>query len=236
MKEKDLEHSDIFVYTHQLGSKFNWDYLKDRLLIAFESLSMDTAYNGFRKRQSMAITSVLVLTACRISEALALTIGNIGYENDIQGNRWLILTLPNIKRKKGNYQIKRIPILIDPTNEFYFLVEKLESYLNEVIDGVEQMVDNKVKQNYEVLDIPIFTISRHSYYKDTNKYYKINPHGFRKIMTQYLVVENNIPLKVIQKILGHSDLKNLDFYMNLRNEDIKEAIIKNNANQKKGVD
>jgi site-specific recombinase XerD len=227
LEEKDLEHNEIFVYTHQLGSKYNWDYLRHRLELSFDSMLMDDRYDPFRKRQSMAITSVLVLTACRVSEALALNLGSINFENASDGNRWINITLPNIKRKKGNKQIKRIPILIDENSEFYFLIKVLEYYIEEVIEGLEIMVLNNKLEKHNVLDVPVFTISRHSYYLDCKKYYKINPHGIRKIMTQYLVVENNIPIKVVQKILGHSDLKNLDFYMNLRNEDIKNAIIQN---------
>jgi integrase len=232
MKSEDsLEHNEIFVYTHQLGSKYNWDYLKNRLEISFQAMLLDERYDPFRKRQSMAITSILVLTACRVSEALALTIGSISFETDSDNNKWLNITLPNIKRKKGNKQIKRIPILIDETSEFYFLVKVLEHYIEEVIEGLELMVQANQIENYKVLDVPVFTISRHSYYNDCKRYYKINPHGIRKIMTQYLVVENNIPIKVVQKILGHSDLKNLDFYMNLRNEDIKNAIVQNKKNK-----
>jgi site-specific recombinase XerD len=39
------------------------------------------------------------------------------------------------------------------------------------------------------------------------------------------VVDKNYPIKVVQRIIGHRDLKNLDYYINLRTEDIKKAII-----------
>jgi site-specific recombinase XerD len=43
---------------------------------------------------------------------------------------------------------------------------------------------------------------------------------------QYLVVENDIPLKIAQRLLGHRNLNNLEFYINLRTTDLKEGLKK----------
>lgn len=232
MVEKDLDHSEFFVYTHQLGTKYDWSFLKDRLELGFKLIDNNNKVDIATKKEIKAITSILVLTSCRISEALDVRSAYIKLPEDNypdeDGNLWINITLPNLKRKKGRpKQYKRIPILVDESNEFYFLVEALLDYYANMM--LYFKTENLTNEDIEFKKL--FLMSRNNYYIYCGRFFNINPHGIRKIMTQYLVVENNIPIKVIQKILGHSDLKNLDFYINLRNEDIKKALVNNNKNK-----
>jgi integrase len=38
-------------------------------------------------------------------------------------------------------------------------------------------------------------------------------------------VEKNMPLKTVQKLMGHSSLIALDYYINLRTDDIKRDLL-----------
>jgi integrase len=225
---REETHKEGFVSHGQLGSKYDMDFLLDKTLdYLINNKQFDSApslLDNKDRDQFKAIIGIMAMTGCRVSECLAIKFEDIKLEEDEDKKQWITLTLNNLKGGRGNKKntslsIKRVPILIDNNNKFFkpFIKNILTWYLT-VAEWYEMGV-------WKTSDFKIFNNwSRFRVYHYMYKHLNINPHGLRKIYTTYLVVEKNYPIKVVQKIIGHRDLKNLDYYINLRTEDIKKAI------------
>jgi integrase len=233
---EDEIHKEGFVRHNQLGSKYDMDFLLDKtvdFLLRNESIGMPKALSQNKDlEQFKAIVGIMAMTGCRVSECLELKYEDIKLEESEDKKQWITLTLKNLKGSKHNTNealtIKRVPLLIDDKNKFYkvFIKPILVWYLivAEWFEmGVWKDSSFKIFKNW----------SRFRVYYYTYKFLNINPHGFRKIYTTYLVVEQNYPLKVVQKIIGHRDLKNLDYYINLRTEDVKKVISEKESEMEK---
>lgn len=216
--------SDIYVSTEEVGSKYHIDFILQRLKEGKELvLTQDhTKFKPERKIEFLAITSILFFTGARISEVLKMKYSDIFVDDKNPDEIWFTLSLyihkkkPVIPRPK-----KHIPIYADKKNPYFFVYIWLRDYYIFISEEFQKAVESKQLKEDKIYDQYIFGYSRHAYYYLCAKYFKINPHGFRKILAQYMVVEKNMPLKTVQKILGHSSLVPLDYYINLRTDDIK---------------
>ena len=221
--------SKCYVSTEEVGTKYTMDFIVDKLKTGSEALISN---NNYRRRiifEFLAITSVLFFTGCRISEALRMKYADFIVDKVKEDKlKWITLSLFVEKRKEVYpHPKKNIPILLDKSNPFYFVTTWLKDYYLFITKELEKAIESKQIKPEEIDDVPLFSMTKHSYYYTCTKYFKINPHGFRKILAQYLVVEKRVPIKTVQKILGHSTPTALDYYINLRSDDIKKEILNN---------
>lgn len=220
-------HKDGFVSHDKLGTKYNMDYLLNKVVdfeIQVKRKTGDLALLSNHKTQQLkAIIGIMAMTGCRVSEVLALKLDDIIFEEDVGGKLWLTITLKNLKgskKKDSKLAIKRVPIVLDQNQIFY------KPFIRPIVVWVKVLLGWLEKGIFDNSNFLIFeNWSRWGVYYYTYKYLNINPHGFRKIFTTYLVVDKEYPIKVVQKIVGHRDLKNLDYYINLRTDDIKRAVL-----------
>ena len=223
--------SKVYVATEQVGTKYDRAFIVNSLKNGSEALrSNENNFKSFPNQVTaiLGLTAVLFFTGCRISEALQLKYSDIKLEDPgLDGNQWITLQLLVEKRKQVNpHPVKVIPLLIDPNSDTAFILKWLIDWYRYITEQFEQAVGSKQIKLEKVPDELVFPYKRVAYYKTCAKYFKINPHGFRKIAAQYMVVEKNMPLKTVQKILGHSSLMALDYYINLRTEDLKKDLLK----------
>jgi integrase len=233
--DKLQERKGWFVDNHLLGSKFDFEYVTRNLQVGFDMIlnqpklyykKLKTDYN---KIELCALLSILALTGARVSEGLSLKFRDITVEQDDDKTNWIIVYMPNLKQKKGaKKSIKKIPLMVtSKEDKSYFLYEMINLWYEivrmELIKGIEA---NQVKER-EAEDVPLFpTFNRHDIHWYCTRFCNINPHGLRKCKAQELVVEKDVPIKIVQRILGHRNLNNLEFYINLRTTDIKESLKK----------
>lgn len=234
--QKLTERKDWFVENYLLGSKFNTEYLSSNLKKGFFNILKEPTKgkqkltNNKRKVELCAILSTMALTGARITEVLRLMFMDIKLEKDEDETRWVVFFMPNIKGKKGSKkQIKKIPVMIKKDSKNLFLYEMLDMWYMLVKKEIATAIETGVMTEQDVYDVQLFpNFTRTVVHQYSTKFCRINPHGFRKVYTQHLVVEKNMPIKIAQKLLGHRNLDNLDFYINLKTTDIKESLKKIN--------
>jgi integrase len=220
--------SDVYVSTEEVGTKYNMNFIVDKLKSGKEMLlSVDhSKLNSERKLEFLAISSILFFTGARISEVLQMKYSDILLDDDDPENVWLTVSLLVEKRKPVKpHPKKNIPIYANKNNPYYFVFEWIRDWYIYITNEFSTAIEMKQIKQDQIYDQPIFKYNRHAYYYMCAKYFKINPHGFRKILAQHMVVEKNMPLKTVQKILGHSSLIALDYYINLRTDDIKKNLL-----------
>jgi len=228
--ELNQQHKDGFVSHDKLGAKYNMNYLLNKVVDFEIQTNRKKGELGLlsdkKTTQLKAIIGIMAVTGCRVSEALALKFDDFIFEEDVGDKLWLTVTLKNLKgnKKVTNYNqkfsIKRVPIVIDSNQVFY------KPFVKPIVDWIKQLIEWQEMGIFTTTDFLVFeNWTRWMVYYYTYKYLNINPHGFRKIFTTYLVVDKEYPIKVVQKIIGHRDLKNLEFYVNLKTDDIKRAVL-----------
>jgi integrase len=225
-----------YVSNDLIGSKFDTQYMLDNLKNGFDKKlnelpSITKKIDKIKSIQLIASTCVLALTGCRVSEALLLTFKDIKMEKDEDGTRWITFYLSNLKSRKNNKKkkqiIKKIPHQIRKDSKYYFLFKSFDLLYEIVLSEIEKGLKNNQLKEKDVFEFPLFSlINRFHVYEFTTQYCDINPHGLRKLYAQELVVNQNLPIKVVQKLLGHRSLETLEFYINLRTEDIKKNLKK----------
>lgn len=230
--QKLEKRQDWFVDRHLLGSKFNRSYELHNLKVGFSAilnskLSKRSAIaSDLNKLEMCAVISMMALSGGRVSEVLDLKFVDITIEKDADGTGWIVVYMPNIKQKKGaKKEIKKIPLMIDPKKDNYFLFEMIDTwYLTVKSELVKGLTKNQIEEQ-DIFNLKFFpSFSRSVVHSYSTKFCRLNPHGFRKIQAHYLVVDKEMPLKIVQRLLGHRHLGNLDFYINLRTTDIKESL------------
>lgn len=220
--------SKYYVSTEEVGTKYTMDYVVNKLKEGSEAIILNNNYKRVVIFEFLAITSVLFFTGCRISEALKLTYADviIDKKKKEQDHNWITLSLFVEKRKEVYPKPKKnIPILMGKENPYSFVANWFRDYYLFITKEIEKSVEAKQIKPEDIGDVPLFKYTKHAYYYTCTKYFKMNPHGFRKVLAQYLVVEKRMPLKTVQKILGHSSTIALDYYINLRSDDIKKDMI-----------
>jgi len=224
--------SEVYVATEQVGTKYNRIWLIKQLKSGASALMSSNTYDEVNKKQILAITGMLFFSGARISEVIQMKRSDIDrQDSDDSGNHWVTLTQLVEKRKQVYpHPIKKIPILAG-NPETDFALAWILDWIDFIDVEIEKALVNKQIKEDKIPDVRLFLYTRNAYYYTCAKFFKLNPHGFRKIAAQYMVVEKNMPLKTVQKLMGHSCLLALDYYINLRTDDIKRDLL---ATVKKG--
>lgn len=218
--------SESYVSTEDVGTKYTMNWLVQRLQIGKEVL-FSTTLKPQDQLETLAVISVCFFTGARINEVLSIKWKDIMFDIDNEtGNQWIRLQLKTQKKKQTNPPATRqIPIFASEDNPFYFIFVWLKDYIIYFNDQVDIGLESNQLKEQDIYNLPFFKTKSRAIYNRFTRYFKINPHGFRKILAQYLVVEKNMPLKTVQKIMGHSSLIPLDYYINLRTDDIKRDLL-----------
>lgn len=140
------------------------------------------------------LAKFLLFTGLRIGEAIALTYGDIDFENNIirvnksvyyEGNK------PKIKLPKTMSGIRNVFIL-DP------IVEDLKKSNN-----ASELIFGDTDGNL---------LPKHKFVKPWNRWMKelnihVTPHQLRHAYASYILYDSKIDIKTAQKLLGHSDVE-----------------------------
>lgn len=160
---------------------------------------------GFTNNRDRCLFSICLHTGCRISEALALTV------KDIRNNQ--ITLRKNIT--KGKKKTRSIPIndklkaiLLAYLQEYNPKTYLFPSHHNARTQGqlTRSAADLLLKQAIKRIGVE-----------------GVSTHSFRR--TALTQMHNaGVPLKVIQKISGHSSLSTLQHYLEVSDDDVIEAV------------
>lgn len=166
-------------------------------------------YQTFCVLRDIAVFELLLGTGLRISELCHLRYTDMDFhEQHIRilgkGNKERILQIGNTTLFQALLQYKRSRDLIE-TDHDYFFINKLHHRLS------EQSVRNRLV----------------SLCKQTNIKEHITPHMFRHTFAT-LLLEEDIDIRYIQHILGHSSITTTQIYTHIRST--KQADILNNKN------
>ena len=144
-------------------------------------------------RETMTFALVLLYTGCRISEALALKVKHI----DLENNSIRIESLK--KRKKGIFRSIPVPEkLIESLNLVHALREAKNK--NAFIWSFSRMTG--WRKITEIMSMANVTGPQAS------------PKGLRHGFGVYAIADCEIPLNMVQKWLGHSEIKTTAIYAN----------------------
>lgn len=152
-----------------------------------------------------AMLEVMYSSGLRVSELINLKLSQIDFENGI-------ITLIG----KGNKQ-RSIPI-------GEFALEYLEKYINEV-----RSKSRYRKSNYVFLNKDGSPLSRVYFWKQIKKYAEIaeidreiSPHTLRHCFATHLL-ENGADLRMVQEMLGHSNIATTQIYTHVSSKRIMSA-------------
>lgn len=160
---------------------------------------------GFTNNRDRCLFSICLYTGCRISEALALMVDDITFG-------YIILRKSTTKGKKAT---RTIPI--NPK-----LNQILETYLNES-NPYEWLFPShhNAKTSKQMTRSAADLILKNALTRIG--LIGVSTHSFRRTaLTQ--MHHAGIPLRVIQRISGHSSLATLQRYLEVSDEDVLEAI------------
>jgi len=160
--------------------------------------AIDNSKEGQRDK---IITKLLIATGARISEILELKIENI--DEDFQYIR--------VFGKGSKFRI--IPLYKEVQDELVFYIENVRKTV--------------IKDE---LSIDVFpNMTRQNYWKKLKKYAKnakveknIYPHILRHSVATGMM-ENGADIRVVQEILGHSDISTTQIYTHLNKRDLKNV-------------
>lgn len=167
---------------------------------AGERLYLNAAERGrfekasrMQKRDTMTFALVMLYTGCRISEALNLKVRNIDLEN-------LSIGIESLKkRKKGVFRSIPIPERLSEALDLVHAIRESKKS-DRKLWGFSRMTGwRKIKEIMVSADIE----GPHA-----------SPKGLRHGFGVYAIADCEIPLNMVQKWLGHSDLKTTAIYTN----------------------
>ncbi|WCR58440.1 tyrosine-type recombinase/integrase [Wolbachia endosymbiont of Ctenocephalides felis wCfeJ] len=151
-------------------------------------------------KREIAIIVLLYGTGLRISEALSLRVSDVSGENLIitgKGNKQRqVFILPVVKKCIQEY-IKACP---------YFGIANEEQYLFVGVRGKKlkrTYVANRLQKIRRILNLPEI----------------LSPHAFRHSFATHLLQEN-VDIRSIQQLLGHSSLETTQVYTHLNYQDV----------------
>lgn len=165
--------------------------------------------------RNKAMLELLYATGVRISELLNLTLSSVSFEDDFirivgKGNKERIIPV-------GEVAMEYLKLYID-------------LYRNDLLKN----------KNSEYLFLNIFgnPISRQGFFKIIKKEclkkninQEIGPHTLRHSFASHMI-NNGADLRIVQELLGHSDISTTQIYTHLSNEKIKKDY-ENHPHQKK---
>ena len=170
------------------------------------SLELEQLFQwGFTNGRDLCLFSICLHTGCRISEALALTVKDI--------RKGQITLRKNIT--KGKKQTRCIPIndKLKAIIDAYLQEYKPKTYLFPGHHNARTQAHLTRSAADLILKQACTRIGVEG----------VSTHSFRR--TALTQMHNaGVPLKVIQKISGHSSLSTLQHYLEVSDEDVKEAV------------
>lgn len=207
-------HNPAFINTNNVY-KFNWVDVKDKIMNIPYTLK-NCNISKFRVTQFNALVCILALTGCRVSESLQIKFNDFKYDKT---RRILIVTLQNLKRGSNSKNtIKRYPISFNSeNNKDYKLTIPIIEYLDKVKKAIK-------RRKFKESDLIFGNLTREIVYYYCAKYLQINPHGFRHLRLQNLIVDEQKNVKVVQKIAGHTNINHLDAYIELSTRNIEDEL------------
>ena len=158
-----------------------------------------------------AIIELLYKTGIRVSECCNITINSINLIDKIlkvkgKGNKERIIPLPyNTCKILNDYYTKVRPLWIKGINN-YFFINKYNRVLN--VKYVQRLL-NKIIISANI---------------DKN----ITPHKLRHTYATHLL-QGDIDLRVIQELLGHSDIKTTQIYTSVEKDKLKKDYLKKHS-------
>ena len=176
--------------------------LPDALSVEEVENLLDIECNTVFDYRNKAILELIYATGLRISEALNLTFEMISFES---------CTIRIIG--KGNKE--RIVPIGD------LALESLQRYLEKRIE-----IDSK-RSNYVFLNSRGYPLSRVGFFKNLQKillqkniHKKVTPHTLRHSFATHMI-EYGADLRVVQELLGHSDISTTKIYTHITNKKIE---------------
>lgn len=144
-------------------------------------------------RETMTFALVMLYTGCRISEALALKARNIDLENMAIGIESLK------KRRKGVFRSIPIPERLSEALDLVHAIRETKNGNRKLWSFSRMTGWRKIKEIMVSADIE----GPHA-----------SPKGLRHGFGVFAIADCEIPLNMVQKWLGHSDLKTTAIYAN----------------------
>jgi len=183
---------------------------KDKLLPVYLTVDemnklLDIKCHNSYDFRNKAILELLYATGIRISELIKLKINNIDFENDFikvmgKGSKERIIPITSEAKKHLDiYIYKYRPIILKNKNTEYIFINRYSKPIS------RQSVFKFIKLECAKKDIK----------KD------ISPHTIRHTFATHLL-QNGADLRVIQELLGHSDITTTQIYAHLVNEQLKK--------------
>ena len=161
-----------------------------------------------------AIIEIIYSLGLRVSECCDLTINQVNLEDLIvrvigKGNKERIIPLPfnsSLIIKEYYYNVRSKWC---KTNTNYFFINRLNKRCNPKY--IQRLMNKLINQS---------NINKH-----------ITPHKLRHSYATHLL-QGKADLRVIQELLGHSDIKTTQIYTSLENEQIKNSYLNAHPNNK----
>ncbi len=163
---------------------------------------LDIDINNILDLRNRLILELLYSTGIRVSELVNIKI------NDIDINNNCIIVLGKGKKQRyvyfGNKCLELIKKYIEKRNSNYEYLLLNKNYTKLTDRGVRLIVDNIVKKSC------------------LNK--NISPHTFRHTFATHLLNEG-ADLKIVQELLGHSDITTTGIYTHVSNEHLRKVYL-----------
>lgn len=189
------------------------NYLTEEEVNKLLNIDLNTAYDYRNK----AMLELLYATGIRVSELINLKLNNLDLDNDLI-------------RVMGKGSKERISPISDEAEKYLRIY--INQYRNELLK----------KKDSEYIFINNFgnKISRQGFFKNLKQIAKnqgidkeISPHTLRHSYATHLL-RHGADLRIIQELLGHSDISTTQIYTHLLNEKLKVEFEKHPRAKKEG--
>lgn len=205
----------VFRHAKELPRTISLDHLEPFFKVLYkEQKDAETAYEKFRATRDIAVFELLLGTGLRVSELCHLHYHDIDFREQYvrimgKGNKERILQIGNAALFEALITYKRYRDQIKTSHDCFFI----NRYHNRLS---EQSVRNR-----------IFDLCEKSNIQE-----HLTPHMFRHTFAT-LLLEEDIDIRYIQHILGHSSITTTQIYTHIRSR--KQAEILNQKNPRNFV-
>ncbi len=177
-------------------------------------------YSSKLQLRDRAMFELLYSSGLRVSEIVNLKLNDIDYENSIlrfvgKGSKERIVPIGKISQEFLLTYIKAARSKIHPKNENRKSNEYV--FLNKNGDKLTRQGFWKILKSYE---------------KKISPQKNIYPHLFRHSFATHML-QNGADLRLVQELLGHSNISTTQIYTNINKDFIKESFFKNHPRNKK---
>jgi len=141
-------------------------------------------------------------TGCRVSESKLIEVKDITKQTKSDGNTYLVVRCPVLKKHDGKLHFRQAPIRMDET----WLVKPILALKKlMVVDGPHS---------------PLVVVHRATIFRKLIKELGINPHGFRKLRATHLATKFNFNEVKLVKFFNWADFRPAGAYAKANLEDI----------------